>query len=593
VQAFNGERWSFLQTIGDHARRLLALDDEERTDTEARHLAWSSTYACSVNELLLDPRGSELIDEETPNLRLALTRAISSDSLTALEIAASLMRHWILAERFTEAHTSSAAVLASEPRGDEAGLRAIVHCGAALTATLAEDYAAAVGELQSALASADAIADPATDANFRQMSSMVLILTGIDVQGGLESARGAVEQARVSGDRLGLAWALVSLTFAEGLCDRFDAALAAYEEFLSIPGAPELARLRTWAELAAAYAEVMVGSPARALAHAQTAVELEGEWPTMTHFMAVSQRIHALARLGRADDALADAARALARAVDSGAMMAIPAIEVGLAIAELVAGDTASAGARALRVAELPQLHTVALMREALGYVALAGGDGAGARAQAAALSEIARLTASRRQQAVADLIAGRAALADEPEQARELLHSSLSAAAELGLERSAADALEALALLAGLRGDGTRAGRLAGAVAMARDRLGYAPLDHASDELARTCVERDGAAAWESAWRDGQALSLREAIAYARRSRGRRVRTSTGWPGLTPAEQEVAALAATGISNPEIATRLFMSRSTVKMHLSSVYQKLEISNRTELARAIARPGPG
>lgn len=41
-------------------------------------------------------------------------------------------------------------------------------------------------------------------------------------------------------------------------------------------------------------------------------------------------------------------------------------------------------------------------------------------------------------------------------------------------------------------------------------------------------------------------------------------------------------------MTNPQIASRLFMSRSTVKMHLSSVYVKLQVANRTELARATA-----
>jgi DNA-binding NarL/FixJ family response regulator len=52
--------------------------------------------------------------------------------------------------------------------------------------------------------------------------------------------------------------------------------------------------------------------------------------------------------------------------------------------------------------------------------------------------------------------------------------------------------------------------------------------------------------------------------------------------------ELEVVQLAAEGLSNPEIAGRLFMSRSTAKTHLSHVYTKLNIANRTELAAVTA-----
>jgi DNA-binding CsgD family transcriptional regulator len=77
--------------------------------------------------------------------------------------------------------------------------------------------------------------------------------------------------------------------------------------------------------------------------------------------------------------------------------------------------------------------------------------------------------------------------------------------------------------------------------------------------------------------------------VEWARRARGPRRRPSSGWAGLTPAERSVVRLAAEGLSNPDIGARLFMSRSTVKTHLSHVYAKLGITNRTELA-ALAVP---
>jgi DNA-binding CsgD family transcriptional regulator len=51
----------------------------------------------------------------------------------------------------------------------------------------------------------------------------------------------------------------------------------------------------------------------------------------------------------------------------------------------------------------------------------------------------------------------------------------------------------------------------------------------------------------------------------------------------LSSAEQRVASLAAHGYTNREIATRLYVTVSTVEQHLTRVYRKLEISSRADL----------
>ena len=62
-----------------------------------------------------------------------------------------------------------------------------------------------------------------------------------------------------------------------------------------------------------------------------------------------------------------------------------------------------------------------------------------------------------------------------------------------------------------------------------------------------------------------------------------------TGWGGLTDSELAVVRLVVQGLTNREVAERLFLSPHTVSTHLRHAFEKLQLNSRVELARVAAR----
>jgi DNA-binding CsgD family transcriptional regulator/tetratricopeptide (TPR) repeat protein len=138
-------------------------------------------------------------------------------------------------------------------------------------------------------------------------------------------------------------------------------------------------------------------------------------------------------------------------------------------------------------------------------------------------------------------------------------------------------------------------AARLAGAAASAARSIPIAPMPPAKTLLASVqawCKEALGDESFSRAEADGASMTLADAAAYVSRGRGARGRPATGWNSLTPTELRIAAAVADGLSNPKIAERLLISRRTVTTHLTSIYRKLGISTRAELAAAVTRHQP-
>ena len=64
--------------------------------------------------------------------------------------------------------------------------------------------------------------------------------------------------------------------------------------------------------------------------------------------------------------------------------------------------------------------------------------------------------------------------------------------------------------------------------------------------------------------------------------------RAQSGWDSLTATEIKIAAFVEEGLSNPEIAARLLLSRRTVATHVSHILKKLDVHSRIDIAREAA-----
>lgn len=196
-------------------------------------------------------------------------------------------------------------------------------------------------------------------------------------------------------------------------------------------------------------------------------------------------------------------------------------------------------------------------------------------------------------------------ALAQRPgreQSAARALCRALTAKHEIGDVVGTAYAIEALAWLAARRAQYERTAWLLGAADLLWDRTGrrlsgVARMEECRQQAVAAAREALGERRFTAAHAHGGTLSLdvvvREAVAGA--STGQRAGApgeSGGGAGsgavtaavvLTRREREIADLVTSGLSNREIAERLFISKRTVDAHVEHIFSKLEISSRVQL----------
>jgi non-specific serine/threonine protein kinase len=128
---------------------------------------------------------------------------------------------------------------------------------------------------------------------------------------------------------------------------------------------------------------------------------------------------------------------------------------------------------------------------------------------------------------------------------------------------------------------------RLAAATDAERQSLGTVPWPSERRYLASWLgrARRElGASVFERAWEDGHASSLAQAVALAEALTVQPEVAASLTARLTPREQEVAVLLASGLTNKQIAGNLVVSPATVRSHVEHILVKLDLRSRAQVA---------
>jgi ATP/maltotriose-dependent transcriptional regulator MalT len=183
---------------------------------------------------------------------------------------------------------------------------------------------------------------------------------------------------------------------------------------------------------------------------------------------------------------------------------------------------------------------------------------------------------------------------------ARALLEESLEISMARGNMWIMAIGLVGLAAVATAQGGLVRAVWLMSAAKAVREAIGalLPPFVHVMYESTMVALRGQlGEQAFGKAWSEGRAMTLQQVLAAkdplpmpAQLSNGFSstdpAKTSHGYPdGLTAREAEVLRLVAQGLTDAQVAERLFISRRTVNWHLTLIYSKLQVSSRSAATR--------
>lgn len=605
---FGSAQYRMPVTIRQFAAVQLAAAGEV-VELHGRHLRNAVVTAAAAEQALLGATGRVVAElgRRLDDQRHALERAlVTSDLEPALELAAPLAFHLVHHGRYGEARDAAARALARP--GGSAASRGRVCWALALSCW----YLADLEATRNAAEQCKRLAADSNDVGLRGRAHLALAWCA---DGDPRAARALLTEALRCAEAAGDTWVLMDTPSEFGVlamrADDHPAAIGLFSravdlachhgnDYLLAVGlfGLSVSHLRRGELAAARAASTEAGERARGVG--------ERAGSAYADYVLGSTELAA----GRADVAAEVSERGLRACAEAGTDLARAALLALRARAAIERGGAQAieelAAALAAGNAEVhPWEYAPAALALARGHAAT--GELVRAGAGLDVVAAVADRLDSPWVRASVLVLRGLLSLDADPADAARHAQDALRAAAAHGFALLAVDALDVLALAELLRGRAVEGVRLRAAADARRAALGYPrpvadrPWQHRTEAALSAAALDDEEVTRARA--EGRHLTVDQVIARRDRGRGPRGHPSGGWAGLTRAERDVAALAAEGLSNAAIAGRLVIAPGTVKTHLSRIYGKLGVANRTELAAAVHRnpapphpattPGPG